>query len=306
MRSRNIKPGFFRNEDLISLPPLTRLLFAGLWCLADREGRLENRPRRIRFDILPGDECDVVSMLRDLERLGFILIYGEYIQIINFPKHQNPHHKENHSKIPPPIIQELIQKPWALPGQDLDNTGATPGEAQDKPKSSLSVARLIPDSLIPSNPPLSPQGAQESLALAIFLRDWIVRNNSGACVPQSTSDLAPWAKDIGLMITVDKRAPPKIKELIDWSQQDYFWRGVIDSPKKLRKNFDKLFIKSQSKEQSEQADELYVRRKKEGRCTACGTTLRIADGMKICDKCEPTATPVNILKLANFENRRHL
>jgi len=37
-RSRNIKPGFFKNDHLVELPFEYRLLFAGLWTLADREG----------------------------------------------------------------------------------------------------------------------------------------------------------------------------------------------------------------------------------------------------------------------------
>lgn len=45
-RARNIKPGFFINEDLVELPFSTRLLFAGLWIIADREGRLGERDRR--------------------------------------------------------------------------------------------------------------------------------------------------------------------------------------------------------------------------------------------------------------------
>ena len=45
-RSRNIKPSFFMNEDIIELPYEARLLFIGLWTLADREGRLENRPKK--------------------------------------------------------------------------------------------------------------------------------------------------------------------------------------------------------------------------------------------------------------------
>jgi len=44
MRSRNIKPGFFMNELLPEIELLGRLLFIGLWLLADREGRLEDRP----------------------------------------------------------------------------------------------------------------------------------------------------------------------------------------------------------------------------------------------------------------------
>jgi hypothetical protein len=39
-RIRTIKPEFFTSEDIVSLPPLTRLLYIALWCEADKEGRL--------------------------------------------------------------------------------------------------------------------------------------------------------------------------------------------------------------------------------------------------------------------------
>ncbi|MEI6309491.1 MAG: hypothetical protein WCP58_07610, partial [bacterium] len=68
MRARNLKPGFFKNEYLGKLDPLVRLLFAGLWCLADRKGRLEDRPGKIKIEALPCDDCDVEQMLEDLAR----------------------------------------------------------------------------------------------------------------------------------------------------------------------------------------------------------------------------------------------
>ena len=93
-RSRNIKPGFFLNDQLAEIEPLGRLLFAGLWCIADREGRLEDRPRRIKAEVLPYDNCDVDELLNQLAGRGFIVRYevdGEgYIQVVNFIKHQNP------------------------------------------------------------------------------------------------------------------------------------------------------------------------------------------------------------------------
>lgn len=108
-RTRSIKPGFFDNDVLGDLPPLTRLLFIGLWCIADREGRLEDRPRKIKKAILGYDDVDsdgVDKMLQALQDSGFIIRYeaaGErYIQVINFVKHQNPHMKEKPSEIPPP------------------------------------------------------------------------------------------------------------------------------------------------------------------------------------------------------------
>lgn len=94
MRSRNIKPGFFTNEKLAEIEPLGRLLFAGLWCLADRDGRLEDRPKRIKHEVLGYDDCDVDQLLADLHDHGFIVRYGGFIQITSFKKHQNPHPKE--------------------------------------------------------------------------------------------------------------------------------------------------------------------------------------------------------------------
>ena len=103
-RSRNIKPGFFLNDDLAECDPLARLLFAGLWCIADREGRLEDRPKRIKIEVLPYDNCDVDELLNQLAKQGFILRYevggNRYIQIVNFLKHQNPHKNEVKSVIP--------------------------------------------------------------------------------------------------------------------------------------------------------------------------------------------------------------
>lgn len=107
MRSRNIKPGFFANDKLAEVPPLGRLLFAGLWCLADREGRLLDRPSRIRGELLRYDtDADADALLDSLNDRGFILRYEaagtRYIQVTAFRKHQNPHCHEKGSKIPAP------------------------------------------------------------------------------------------------------------------------------------------------------------------------------------------------------------
>lgn len=105
-RARNLKPGFFTNDALAECPPLARLLFAGLWTLCDREGRLDDRVKRIKAEVLPYDRCDVDALLNDLAAHGFIVRYdvgGErYIQIVSFLKHQNPHVKEPASAIPAP------------------------------------------------------------------------------------------------------------------------------------------------------------------------------------------------------------
>lgn len=142
-RSRNIKPGFFNNEILGELPALTRLLFIGLWCLADREGRLQDRPKRIKKELLGYDDVtadDVNRMLQQLHDNKFITRYTvgaeHYIQITNFLKHQNPHCKEQASVIP-----GLGESP-----ENAEKEESTI-HAQCKHDTNTVVAGLIPDSL---------------------------------------------------------------------------------------------------------------------------------------------------------------
>lgn len=107
-RARNIKPGFFANEDLVELPFETRLLFIGLWTIADRAGRLYDRPKTIKMALFPADAVDVDAMLDGLVGRGFIWRYEvdgvKCIQIITWEKHQNPHMKETASSIPAPTL----------------------------------------------------------------------------------------------------------------------------------------------------------------------------------------------------------
>lgn len=104
-RARNIKPSIMDNEDLAALPPLTRLLFVYLWMLADREGRLEDRPGRIAHQALGYDrDADADAMLNELQQGGFIARYTANgiacIQILQFAKHQTPHIREAASELP--------------------------------------------------------------------------------------------------------------------------------------------------------------------------------------------------------------
>lgn len=112
MRSRNIKPGFFENELLAELPAMTRLLYIGLWCYADRDGRFEWKPKRIKAVIFPYDNVDIEPMLMSLHVMTFLDMYrhnGEiYGSIIKFKDHQHPHPHEPKSKFPSILDSERI------------------------------------------------------------------------------------------------------------------------------------------------------------------------------------------------------
>jgi hypothetical protein len=106
MRARNIKPGFFKNPEIAECSILARLLAPGLWMMADREGRLEDRPKKIKIEILPCDDANIDELLNELVKASHIIRYEidgiKYIQINKFVEHQRPHHMEEKSEIPPP------------------------------------------------------------------------------------------------------------------------------------------------------------------------------------------------------------
>lgn len=107
-RIRSLKIGFFRSERLAAFSPWHRLLFEGLWLLADREGLLEDRPRKIKAELFPYDDVDVEAMLVDLAagktpRIRRYQVNGDrYIAVLKFHKHQRPNRHEPESTFPLP------------------------------------------------------------------------------------------------------------------------------------------------------------------------------------------------------------
>lgn len=143
-RSRNIKPSFFTNDDLSDCSFAARLMFAGLWTLADRAGRLEDRPKKIRGELFPHDQIDADALLSELASKRFITRYSigenKYIQVVNFEKHQNPHKNEIESVIPEP-------EPLAI---NPDLSGAAPEYSGLNPLTdSLTLGKKEPLSEVP-------------------------------------------------------------------------------------------------------------------------------------------------------------
>lgn len=145
-RARNIKPGIMENEDLADLDPIARLLFIYLWMLADREGRIEDRPRKIKAKALPYDSVDAGELLDDLAHKGFIVRYEvkgvKYIQVANFSKHQKPHSNETVSNFPP-CPEELLTMV-----QSSSDHGDDEDESDEEVVGPCISDSLIADSLI--------------------------------------------------------------------------------------------------------------------------------------------------------------
>jgi hypothetical protein len=174
-RARNIKPGLFKNEVLGVADPIYTLLFEGLWVLADREGRLEDRPLRIKAEIFPYREgLDIPSMLSWLERAGFIRRYLAnglgLIQIIQFAKHQSPHKNEVPSEHPaPPDVIEPTS----------ENIGTTRADCGFLiPDSGLRIAP-IPATPAPKKPKAQKTTIPEDFAVSERVKAWAKQKGYG-------------------------------------------------------------------------------------------------------------------------------
>lgn len=148
-RARNIKPQFFTNDELSELPPLARLLFIGLWTIADFKGCFEYKPKRLKVQLLPYDDCDIEQLVSALDKSRFISIYSvqgqTFGKVLNFNKHQNPHknEKEKGSDIPD-IYQNDAEN--VMFSDNLEAIEINHDQNGSDPADSLN---LIPDSCSP-------------------------------------------------------------------------------------------------------------------------------------------------------------
>lgn len=237
MRSRNIKPGFFKNEILGVQDPLIQIAFIGLWCMADRDGILEDRPLRLKAEIFPYREnIDFNGYLTVMSRLDFIQRYvveGKgYILIKNFSKHQNPHHTEKSSGFPKPLTNST--------GCDL--TVTSPLNHGDNPADLLIPDSMIHDSLIHekdllSDSPESDQKEKIDDEIIYFVTGFqnAVLEAHGAKAPKITDSLIKNGSScIDKLIRLDGFEKEEVFNAIRWAYKDSFWSNQVFSMASLR------------------------------------------------------------------------
>lgn len=182
-RARNIKPSFFTNEQLSDSCPLGRLLFIGLWTLADFKGELEWKSKSIKIQLLPWDNCDIKELAINLDNSGLIRFYSDgdriYINIPNFSKHQNPHknEKDKGSEIPSycESMRQVIDFKELTINRDL--SGLKRNNSNSNPAESL---LLNPESLI-LNPDIKQVPKKSDDFSDLFLQAWeLYPQRSGA------------------------------------------------------------------------------------------------------------------------------
>lgn len=187
MRTRDLKPGFFRNEELAALQPYARLLYQGLWCMADKRGRLKDSIGLIKSDIFPHENVPVAKHLDALVAAGFVIRYESgnvrYLWLPTFRKNQHPHPKEPESVLPPAAEDplEYTDKPLPVHGKAAE----IPGTAVASPSNTLTTNTLTTKDLTPNpSPPTDPLDA----VAASFARFGFVTAGTADAIGYSVKD----------------------------------------------------------------------------------------------------------------------
>ncbi len=105
MKIRSVRPEFFTDAKMARLSHSARLLYIGLWCLADDDGRGRLLPKHIEGELFPYEKIDFLGLWHELESTRRVRTYqidGEQFFVIpKFTEYQKPNRKYD-SKLPEP------------------------------------------------------------------------------------------------------------------------------------------------------------------------------------------------------------
>lgn len=246
-RIRTVKPELFTNDRLADCSLAARYLYIGLFCLADRRGRLENRPKRIKIELLPYDDADVSALISELANGGYLTLYAadvggelrDLIQINGFEKHQRITGKEAAVESQFPAPQE--NAPSEAKGKQQGNTQETPRcvpDAQEgKGKERKGIDTPAPASPIPdasTSQPSQKKPKEEPDPLKDKIRESIQARNlkpDGTPVPMNWPKEAQGLKR--LLVFIRSRASPQ--------DEMAFTRELFQTFDRLRDSGDKFW-----------------------------------------------------------------
>lgn len=139
MKIRSVHPGFFSDPTLAKLTPHARILYVGLWCYCDDDGRGEWLPKHIDGALFPHEAVHIHGLLGELERVGKLIRYEvagrQYFVLPAFGRWQHPKYKRTSNVPPPPtgLVPDLEQdSPTLSPswGQAGTKHGRQEGEGE--------------------------------------------------------------------------------------------------------------------------------------------------------------------------------
>jgi hypothetical protein len=198
-----------------------------MWTIADREGRLEDRPARMKAQIFPYDDdispSDISGFIDKLEQGGFISRYEadgkRLIWIRSFTRHQHFHKDEQGSKLPEPKEDIKIHRASTVQAPELHRT-CTHTSTYTSTSTSASTDGI--GATRPDAPKKARRSSQKTGCPAVFepsenMKEWASKAYPNLNLTVETEKFLDWHKAKGNSFT-------------DW---DAAWRNWIRGTEKF-------------------------------------------------------------------------
>lgn len=236
-RIRSIKPEFWVDRRLAqAVSRDARLLYIGLWNLADEHSRLHGDERYVKGQVFPYDDelglAAIRDLLTELERAGRVVRYdvdGEpYLFLPKLDKHQRLEATKVPSRLPAP---PGAADPSASAGESESRADESAPGVDESPLLYVAGSR---EQVAGEGSATEPPRADVE-AICTRLSERMLAN--GCKEPKITQK---WRDAARLMLDRDNRPLAELLEVLDWCQADQFWRSNIQSVPTFREKFDKL------------------------------------------------------------------
>lgn len=161
------------------------------------------------------------------------------ITVLNYDDHQDKEKTKEMTKPTPKPTQNTHEK-------HTEHTPIEQEQEEQEEYNTTSQNEVVEKALKKTKPKKEPrtydQDSQE-MQLSILLSSLMQKNNAKVKLPNNFNS---WCNDFRLAMQQDKRSFEDIKLVIEFSQNDSFWKTNILSASKLRKQFDQLYLKAKT------------------------------------------------------------
>lgn len=87
-KRRQIHPEIWTDDKFVTLSPLARLLFIGMWNFACDNGHLDDSMLQLKMRVLPAETCDVTGLVDEIVDSGMVTRADGYLKVINLSEKQ--------------------------------------------------------------------------------------------------------------------------------------------------------------------------------------------------------------------------
>ncbi len=250
--------------------PTTALMWPWFVTCFDDWGRMGAEPMEVKLTVFPAfpftskDIAEAIKLYDQYELAHYYEVnnkpylavnpetwykYQTYIeskrkekQASKFPAPLNPTWTEQNQQQLATIADNQQQLATIVPSPSL-TPSLTPKDIKES-SSEPSGSDLPPEENKKSGIKPFPTESTE-YRLSALLRQRILENDPNARVPTPTPEgMVRWCRDMDLLLRKDNRDPCEAEQIINWCQNDNFWKANILSAGKLREKYTALILQS--------------------------------------------------------------